>query len=279
MPDAHPVFAAAAAARCRCSVEFDLAGRWDDRPLVAITGTDGKTTVTTMVTAMLRASGRRRRGRGQRRRAAGRGHRRPGRRGVRGRGVVVPPRAHAPTFRPQVATWLNFAPDHLDVHARSSATRPPRPASGPSSVRRRRPCANADDPVVMREPQPPGGTVTFSTDGRRRLPDGGRPAPRTARRADHRRSASCGARCPTTSPTPSPPPATAVAAGADVDGVRERSCDVPRAPPSGRARGRGWRGAVVRRLQGHRAPRHAGRRARASTRSCSSPAAATRAST
>jgi len=39
--------------------EFDLAEAWDDRPLVAITGTNGKTTVTTLVTDMLNASGRR----------------------------------------------------------------------------------------------------------------------------------------------------------------------------------------------------------------------------
>jgi len=37
--------------------EFDLAAELDDRPVVAITGTDGKTTVTTMVTDMLSASG------------------------------------------------------------------------------------------------------------------------------------------------------------------------------------------------------------------------------
>ena len=39
--------------------EFELAARWSDLPFVAITGTDGKTTVTTLVTDMLRASGRR----------------------------------------------------------------------------------------------------------------------------------------------------------------------------------------------------------------------------
>ena len=46
VPDHHPVFAAAAAASVPVLSEFDLAARWDDRPHVAITGTNGKTTVT-----------------------------------------------------------------------------------------------------------------------------------------------------------------------------------------------------------------------------------------
>ena len=45
------------------------------------------------------------------------GHRRPGRRGVRGRGVVVPPAATPTRSGPRSATWLNFAADHLDLHA------------------------------------------------------------------------------------------------------------------------------------------------------------------
>ena len=37
--------------------EFDLAARWDDRPIVAVTATDGKTTVVTLIDRMLTASG------------------------------------------------------------------------------------------------------------------------------------------------------------------------------------------------------------------------------
>ena len=59
VPDHHPVFALAAAAGVPVLSEFDLAARWDDRPIVAITGTDGKTTVTELTRAMLEASGRR----------------------------------------------------------------------------------------------------------------------------------------------------------------------------------------------------------------------------
>ncbi len=115
LPETHPAFAAAAAAGLPTISEFDLAHRWDQRPIVAITGTNGKTTVTMMVTAMLEASGRR---------------------AVAVGNTEVPLVAslddptievfvveassfrlgHSRFFRPDVATWLNFAPDHLDVH-------------------------------------------------------------------------------------------------------------------------------------------------------------------
>src|SRR6478609_5246947 len=57
VPESHPVFAMADAAGLPVGSEFDLAAMWDDRPCLAVTGTDGKTTVTMMVTAMLEKSG------------------------------------------------------------------------------------------------------------------------------------------------------------------------------------------------------------------------------
>ncbi len=98
--------------------ELDLAARWDDRPQIAITGTNGKTTVTTLVTSMLK---------------------RDGRPAVAAGNVDVPlveaidrtdePRpewfvVEASSFRlervtefsPHVGAWLNLAPDHLDWH-------------------------------------------------------------------------------------------------------------------------------------------------------------------
>ena len=88
--------------------ELDLAARWDDRPVVAITGTNGKTTVS-----------------------------------------------------PQVATWLNFAPDHLDVRLdldsyRSAKSRIWRNLSDDGVC-----VANALDPVVMRHVRSDLRTVTF----------------------------------------------------------------------------------------------------------------------
>jgi UDP-N-acetylmuramoylalanine--D-glutamate ligase len=55
--DSHRSILAARRAGVPVRSEFDLAAWWDDRPLLAITGTDGKTTVTTLATAMLEASG------------------------------------------------------------------------------------------------------------------------------------------------------------------------------------------------------------------------------
>ncbi|MEZ5208627.1 MAG: UDP-N-acetylmuramoyl-L-alanine--D-glutamate ligase [Acidimicrobiales bacterium] len=161
VPDHHPVFEAARAHRVPVLDELDLAGALDDRPLLAITGTDGKTTVTTLVTEMLRASG-------VPAEAAG--------------NTDVPlvtavadpePRvfvveassfrlAHAAAFRPTVATWLNFAPDHLDNHGSLEAYEAAKAriwadlAPGGTAV------ANGDDPVVMRHVVPSATTRTFS---------------------------------------------------------------------------------------------------------------------
>ena len=115
LPEHHPVFSLAAERDLPVIGEFDLAGQWDARPCVAVTGTNGKTTVTTMVTEMLVADGRR---------------------AVMCGNMELPlvtaiddpdtqvfvveassfRLGHSRTFSPTVATWLNFEPDHLDVH-------------------------------------------------------------------------------------------------------------------------------------------------------------------
>lgn len=163
VPDRHVVFALAADLGVPVRSEFDLAGDWDDRPVVAVTGTNGKTTVTHLVTEMLRRSGRT---------ATDAGN------------VETPLVAaiddpavevfvveassfrlgHTHHWRPEVAGWLNFAPDHLDVHAdlgRYEAAKA-RIWAGqePGDVA----VANLDDPVVARH----GGRAqrrTFSLDG------------------------------------------------------------------------------------------------------------------
>ncbi|NIR41845.1 MAG: UDP-N-acetylmuramoyl-L-alanine--D-glutamate ligase, partial [Actinobacteria bacterium] len=53
LPERHPVFAAAAAGDVPVVSEFDLAAVWDDRPVVAVTGTNGKTTVVELSVAAL----------------------------------------------------------------------------------------------------------------------------------------------------------------------------------------------------------------------------------
>ena len=174
--DRHPVFAAAAQAGRGVLSEFDLAGAWDDRPLLAVTGTDGKTTVTTMVTDMLVASGRRALAVGNTDIPLVEAIDRP-----EVDVFVVEASSfrlgHTRRFRPAVATWLNFAPDHLDVHdsldryesakARIWADLGPGPDGGVA-------VANVDDPVVRRHIRPDVATVPFgltATAGYRRQGD------------------------------------------------------------------------------------------------------------
>lgn len=149
LPDHHPGFAMAADADVEVLSEFDLARHWDDRPVVAITGTNGKTTVTEWVTAMMVASGIN---------------------AVAAGNTDVPlvtaiddPATEAfvveassfrlattQRFEPTVATWLNFAPDHLDVHASLAAYEAAKARiwrdQGPDDTA----VVNADDPVVAR---------------------------------------------------------------------------------------------------------------------------------
>ncbi len=118
VPISHPIYAAAAAAGVPVRAEIELAAALAQQaggPLVvAITGTNGKTTVTTLVTAMLKASGVD---------AIAAGNI-----GVpmieavtSGVEVVVVEVSSfqlqfTDTFRPRVSCWLNLAPDHLDWH-------------------------------------------------------------------------------------------------------------------------------------------------------------------
>ena len=122
---APPVIVEALAApACRSSASSTSRPIGTTAPaVVAITGTNGKTTVTTMVTDMLDASGRDG-GRGrQHRGAASSPPSTTRRRRVRGRGVVVPAAVRRAVRARRSATWLNLAPDHLDLHGTVDALR------------------------------------------------------------------------------------------------------------------------------------------------------------
>jgi len=115
LPDHHPIFDAAVEAGAGVFSEFDLAARWDDRPTVAVTGTDGKTTVVTLIERMLQQSG-------VAARAVGNTDT-PWVEAINDPSTevfVVEASSfrlgHSQRFSPQVATWLNFGPDHLDAH-------------------------------------------------------------------------------------------------------------------------------------------------------------------
>jgi UDP-N-acetylmuramoylalanine--D-glutamate ligase len=117
VPESHPVYGLAARAGVAVVSEIELAGeaaRRLGRTLVAVTGTNGKTTVTTLVAEMLRAAGRE---------AVTAGNiGRPLLDAVHdGVDVVVAEVSSfqlrfTTHFRPRVALLLNVAEDHLDWH-------------------------------------------------------------------------------------------------------------------------------------------------------------------
>ena len=160
--------AVAEAKRCGVEVigELELASRWLRGPLVAITGTKGKSTTTTLVGRMLAAQGRT----------------------VLVGGNIGTPlssqvEASTPdtihvveassfqletttTFRPWIALWLNFSEDHLDRHptmdayAAAKARIFAHQRAGDWAV------VNVDDPVVMARSEGIAATrVGFSPSG------------------------------------------------------------------------------------------------------------------
>ncbi len=147
LPDRHPLFAAVADVGRPLLSEFDLAGAWDDRPVVAVTGTNGKTTVTMLLCEMLVAAGI------------------PavavGNLDTPLVAAIDDPApevfvveassfrlARSRWFRPEVAVWLNFAEDHLDVHVDLATYRAAKERitaqQGPGDLA----VLNADDPTV-----------------------------------------------------------------------------------------------------------------------------------
>jgi UDP-N-acetylmuramoylalanine--D-glutamate ligase len=169
VPETHPVVIAAQSAGVEVVSEIELAYRWEQqrpggpRPIVAITGTDGKTTTTLLTVEILRAAGLR----------------------TIDAGNTSTPLVDAiamdldafvvectsfrlawtPSFRAQAAVWLNLAPDHLNWH-RSMDTYEAAKAQvwanqGPSDVA----IGFVDDPIVMRRLRAaPGRQVTFGAD-------------------------------------------------------------------------------------------------------------------
>ncbi len=120
VPETHGLLTAAQAAGVEIASEIELAYRWEQerpegpRPILAITGTDGKTTTTDMTVAFLRSGGLRAEAVGN---------------------TDVPfvdaldtdvevfvvecssfRLAGTHRFRGDAAVWLNFAPDHLNWH-------------------------------------------------------------------------------------------------------------------------------------------------------------------
>jgi UDP-N-acetylmuramoylalanine--D-glutamate ligase len=128
--------------------EFELAHRWaPDAVIAAVTGTNGKTTVTTLVTDMLVAAGRKAV-------AAGNNELPLVDALDLGADVLVVEASsfrllHAPSFRPQVATWLNLSEDHLDWHPDLAHYIDAKARIWANQDDDDLAVGNADDPVVM----------------------------------------------------------------------------------------------------------------------------------
>ncbi len=147
--------------------ELELASRWVEGRVIAVTGTKGKSTTTTLVGRMLTAAGRK---------------------VLVGGNIGVPLSAQVDqstpdtlhvveassfqletttTFHPWIAVWLNLADDHLDRHPTIDAY-----ASAKARIFERQgkddwTVVNADDPLVMERTARSAATrVQFSLDGR-----------------------------------------------------------------------------------------------------------------
>jgi UDP-N-acetylmuramoylalanine--D-glutamate ligase len=178
VPETHAVVASAQANGVELVSEIELAHRWEQdrrggpRPMLAVTGTDGKTTTTLLTVAMLRAAGLR----------------------AIDAGNTDTPLVDAiemdldvmvveatsfrlawtPSFRAEGAAWLNLAPDHLNWHRDMASYE----AAKAQIWTNQRPDDVAvgftDDPVVARRLRSaPGRHVSFgATDADYRPVDG-----------------------------------------------------------------------------------------------------------
>ena len=166
VPTEQPVFDAARRRGAEMIGELELAARWVKGPIVAITGTKGKSTTTTLLGRMFKESGRD---------------------VLVGGNIGVPLSAQVDastadtihvvevssfqlettvTFRPWIALWLNFADDHLDRHPTVEAYA----AAKARIFANQRPTdwavVNADDPTVMaRSRDIAARRVMFSPEG------------------------------------------------------------------------------------------------------------------
>jgi UDP-N-acetylmuramoylalanine--D-glutamate ligase len=146
--------------------ELELAWRWLRGRVIAITGTKGKSTTTTLVGRMLEAAGKT---------------------VLVGGNIGVPLSAHVDhstpdtlhvvetssfqleataTFRPWIAVWLNFADDHLDRHPSVEAYADAKARIFANQTADDWAVINADDPLVVRRSlDAPSRTMAFALSG------------------------------------------------------------------------------------------------------------------
>ena len=169
IPDRHPVFDSAFRVGSLIIDEGDLASKWDKRPRCAVTGTNGKTTVVTLVTEMLKHSGL----------------------NAFAAGNLETPvvaaiedttadcfvieassfrLAHTLSFEASPAVWLNFAPDHLDHHLNLDSYLNAKKRVWEGVKKKSDALANFSDPIVKQHS--PEGATGFGVMGSRSYVDG-----------------------------------------------------------------------------------------------------------
>jgi UDP-N-acetylmuramoylalanine--D-glutamate ligase len=150
VPPDQPVFAAAKARGIESIGELELAWRWTKGRVIAITGTKGKSTTTTLIGRMLSAAGRT---------------------ALVGGNIGVPLSAQVEqssaetvhvvetssfqlettsSFRPWIAVWLNLADDHLDRHPDVASYAAAKARIFANQTADEWAVVNADDPMVWR---------------------------------------------------------------------------------------------------------------------------------
>ena len=163
VPEHHPVIEAARAAGIRIWSEFELASQWGHPPLVAITGTNGKTTVCTLVTDMLAAAGKKV--------VAAGNNELPLLDALDLELDVIVVEASSfrleftDTFRPIIGTWLNVSADHLDWHGSMDHYIAAKAKLWAHQRADDIAVANADDPVVRTEAERAPSTVRLFSIG------------------------------------------------------------------------------------------------------------------
>lgn len=160
LPENHVFFESANRRSIPIVSEFDLAAWWDERPIVAITGTNGKTTVTTMVDEMLQQSGicSAMAGNTDTPLVLAIDNEETETLVVEASSFRL---SQSQRFKPQVAAWLNFAPDHLDVHKDLETYENAKKVIWKNLEATDTAVANIEDEVVRRSIPPHGSTITF----------------------------------------------------------------------------------------------------------------------
>lgn len=151
LPPSHPVFAAAAAAGLRVDGEIEVAWQRAQAPVVAVTGTNGKTTVTTVIAAMLEEAGVRAQACGNIGRTFIEAVSAPDATEVGAFVVEVSSfqLEHVHDFRPTVGVHLNLTPDHLDHHPSMEDYAAAKARLFANQTDADHAVANADDPATI----------------------------------------------------------------------------------------------------------------------------------